>query len=189
MIQVDRLIARIRYKNKDFNATQFSDYDLLQCINECLRYINQSYAIKNTDFLEARFEIKQADVDENICEDGVLLPEDYMRVLQVTDGIGRFHYAPTYARPKCNEYRISEGKIFVPRDATLFYHKKIAEVRSEKDSIDLPDILFEPIVKLCGMILNNAENDVMLQTVDDTVKAVVAGRKFSNARGVMPFKV
>lgn len=189
MIEVKRLINRIRYKNKDFNAIQFSDYDILQTINECLRYVNQSYAMKNSDFLESKYEIKQSELDESLCRDGVELPEDFMSVVQVTDGRKRLHYAPSYAKPKHDEYKISGGRIYATHDVVLYYHKKIDTVKSEDDMIELPDVLFEPIAKICGMILANAENDVLLQTVDTTVKAVVAKRKFSNAKAVLPFKV
>lgn len=189
MIEVKKLINRIRYKSKDFNAVQYSDYDLMQAINECLRYMNQSYAMKNSDFLEAQYRIKQDELEVSLCCDGVDLPDDFMSIVQVTDGRRRLHYAPSYAKPKCDEYKISGGKIYATRDITLHYHKKLDTVKNEDDIIDLPDILFEPITKISGMILANAENDVLLQTVDTTVKAVVAKRKFSNAKAVLPFKV
>lgn len=207
MIPANKLIARIRYKSKDFNATEYSDYDIMQAVNESLRYINQCYAVKSADFLEKRFDIVQATMNQEIAEynetaseedklplidlavTGAELPEDFMSVMQVTNGRQRLHYVPTYAAPKYGEYKISDGKVYANTDIVLWYRKKLLPVNSEQDSIDLPDIFFDPLAKIAGMVLANAENDILLKTVEDAVKAVVSGRKFSNMRRKMPFKV
>lgn len=44
----------IRFKERDNNEIRFSDYDIKEALNECIRYFNNSYALQNSDFLEKR---------------------------------------------------------------------------------------------------------------------------------------
>lgn len=48
MITAAELKRLVRYKAGDNNEVKYSDYDVLQAINEVLRYINQYYI--NSDF-------------------------------------------------------------------------------------------------------------------------------------------
>ena len=51
-INVKRLVYRIRFKVKDMDEVTYSDYDVMEAVNECIRYLNQDKALKNSDFLE-----------------------------------------------------------------------------------------------------------------------------------------
>ena len=65
MITVKNIIAEVRYKQQDNNEVRFSDYDIIQCLNEAIRYINRSFSLKNADFLET---IKKYRLDEEEYE-------------------------------------------------------------------------------------------------------------------------
>ncbi len=56
----------IRFKCKDNNKIRFSDYDIKMSVNEVLRYVSNSYALQNTDFLE-----KMATFDEKAMNEEV----------------------------------------------------------------------------------------------------------------------
>ena len=66
MINVTDIMQSVRYKQKDHNEVKFSDYDIIQSLNEALRYINRSYALKNSDFLEKVKEYRLDDINAEI---------------------------------------------------------------------------------------------------------------------------
>lgn len=66
MITAKSLKSLIRYKLKDNNEVTYSDYDILQALNEVLRYVNQYYL--NTDFLEKVIHYRQDDMNREIDE-------------------------------------------------------------------------------------------------------------------------
>ena len=52
MIEVSALVRKIRFKQKDLHEIKYSDYEILQAINEALSYLNQSQALGNSEYLE-----------------------------------------------------------------------------------------------------------------------------------------
>ncbi len=108
MIQVKELINLIRYKLKDNNAITYSDYDIMQGINECIRYINQYYL--NTDFLEKIKHYRQDDINAAIDEanktndtavehvhfrdTGADLPDDFISLVRIVRQVGRQRPSP-----------------------------------------------------------------------------------------------
>ena len=74
MITAKSLKQLIRYKLGDNNEVQYSDYDILQAINEVLRYVNQYYI--NSDFLEKVQHYRQDEMNAEIDEYNASLSTD-----------------------------------------------------------------------------------------------------------------
>ena len=51
-IEVSKLIRKIRLKAMDFDEIKYSDYQIINAINDVIEYLNASYALRNSDFLE-----------------------------------------------------------------------------------------------------------------------------------------
>lgn len=211
MIPAKEILQLVRFKQKDNNEILFSDYDIKNSLNEALRYIGQSQALQNSDFLLSfqRYnedEINAAIEEENQAYpegpqqplinfqfDGVELPKDY----QILSGINRYkdHYSmrPCDAGsiPTINEYKIVGEKIYSGcRDFMLGYKKTLSAVQDmESDNIELPTFCTDLVVKITCMILNQAESDILLQTIDSTARAIVPRRRYNNAQTKMPFIV
>lgn len=199
MISVDSLIKGIRFKQKDNNEILFSDYDIIQSLNEALRYINHSFALKNSDFLEKvqeyRKEELQAEIDEwneenpdDLKEpftyaDGVDLPEDLLDIVSIEraeDGYP-LHPCPANRKVNCREFKVVGGKLYVHEDVNLLYRYTLEAV-TVNDSIDLPNFFFDHIVKLTGLILNNADTDTMREAVDSMTNELVPVRRYANTQ-------
>ena len=211
MILAKDILRLVRFKQKDNNETLFSDYDIKNSLNEALRYIGQSQALQNSDFLLSFQHYNEDDINAAIKEEneafpdepqqplinfqlnGVELPTDY----QILSGINRVkdHYSmrPCDASriPSINEYKIVGEKIYSGcRDFTLGYKRTLSTVQDiETDSIDLPTFCTDLVVKITCMILNQAESDILLQTIDSTARAIIPRRRYNNAQTKMPFIV
>ena len=57
----------------------------------------------------------------------------------------------------------------------------------EKDSIDLPDVFFDILVKMARLVLNNGDADTLTQAVSAAVDSAIPRRRLSNVRSRMPF--
>ena len=68
MIKAKKILRLIRNKVKDNNEVQYSDYDVLDAMNECIRYLNMNYALKNSDFLERVKKYRQDEMNAQIDE-------------------------------------------------------------------------------------------------------------------------
>ena len=70
----------------------------------------------------------------------------------------------------------------------MTYYMSVSPVMDvEKDTIDLPDIFFEPIVKLVRLVLNNGDADAMTQAVNLAVDEAIPKRRYKRVRQKMPF--
>lgn len=59
MIRYEEIKRLIRFKEKDNNEIRFSDYEIKMAVNECIRYLNNSLALQNSDFLEKVIDLDQ----------------------------------------------------------------------------------------------------------------------------------
>lgn len=59
MIKYEEVKRLIRFKEKDNNEIRFSDYEVKMSVNECIRYLNNSLALQNSDFLEKVIDLDQ----------------------------------------------------------------------------------------------------------------------------------
>ncbi len=208
-IAAKEVLHLVRFKQQDHNEIKFSDYDIKNALNEALRYIVQSQALQNSDFLDAVKYYSEEEINKEIAaanedlpedeqkplisfkKDGVELPDDY----QVVSGVNRaFDGYPLYPIditnvPNPKQYKVLGGKIYAGVPAFyLTYKKTIGSVKDfNEDVIDLPAFCLDLIIKVTGMILNQAENDILLKTIDSTANAIIPRRKYNNARMRMPF--
>lgn len=212
MIAAQEILRLVRFKQKDNNEIIFSDYDIKCALNEALRYIGQSQALQNSDFLLKTKLYSESEVNAKIEEDnailedesekqpllsfrfdGVALPEDYQILAGVIRVKDRYNMRPCDAAciPSINEYKVVNNKIY--SGATLFnmtYKRTLPAVKNiEEDEIDLPEFCTDLITKITGLILNQAETDVLLHTVESTTRAIIPLRRFTNAQTRMPFMV
>lgn len=188
MINFEEIKRLIRFKEKDNNEIRFSDYEIKMAVNECIRYLNNSFALQNSDFLEKALHITE---DANASE-GIDLPEDFITLVSVMRYNDSYVMSPVQAvkAPSDNEYKVVGGKLYCGTPAiTILYKAAIAEVKESTDGIELPFVFKDVLVKLTCMILNNAETDIMMKAVDEAVRAIVPRRRYTNARIKMPFRV
>lgn len=203
----------IRFKSRDNNEIRFSDYDIREALNECIRYFNNSYALQNSDFMEKHIDYDQnemnRDVDQINAErleageellprydfrnEGVELPEDFISLQGVVDARywNDMPMFPTegFRKPNFGEYKVSGNRIYFGSGCTrVLYKAAIPEVKSEEDVLELPFVFKDILAKITCMILeNNATTDVMMEAVNDAVSSIVPRRRYANARVRMPF--
>lgn len=217
-INVEKLVYRIRYKAKDMDAVLYSDYDVLEAINECIRYLNQEKALKNSDFLEKRTYFNEAEMNAeikkynkehpeeepkellNFAETGVDLPEDLITLVDITRGRDGYHLSPVPAVEGINphyqnQYKIINGKLYTNTDFYLLYRAEIAQLKladlTDKEAIvELPEVFTDLLIKVSVMILTNtADNDVMAREISRVAENLIPGRRYNNIKIRMPFHV
>lgn len=208
-IVAKEVLRMVRFKQQDHNEIKFSDYDIKNALNEALRYIVQSQALQNSDFLDTVKYYSEEEINAEIAagnedlpegekqelisfkKDGVELPEDYQVVSGVTRAFDGYPLYPVDITnvPNPKQYKVCGGKIYAGVPAFyLTYKRTITPVKDlTEDNIDLPVFCLDLIVKITGMILNQAENDILLKTIDSTASAIIPRRKYNNARIKMPF--
>ncbi len=207
MITVKELKNLIRYKQKDNNAVQYSDYDILQSLNECIRYMNQYYL--NTDFLEKMLHIEENALNEKIQADnetnhtdvplidmqrtGMDLPADFISLVRLVRQRDGRDMSPCSAikTPRPTEYKILGNKLYTGvKDVDMLYIAAIAPAQSIEDSIALPVYFKDAVCKLtCTILSNNPDTDTMSSSVQDVLGTIVPLRRYSNAKKRMPFIV
>lgn len=209
MIAVKDIMAEVRYKEHDNNEVRFSDYDIIKCLNEALRYINRSFSLKNTDFLEKVEEYRLADINAEITaeneeleegeeakplmryRDGFTLPSDLLSIVSVVAARSRYPLHPCNAgkTPNHMEYKVINGKIYTREDIDLLYRYSLEAVTAE-DTVDFPPAFLDILAKLTGMILNNnPQEDVMAEANKSLAEALIPARRFANRRVYPVWKV
>ena len=93
--------------------------------------------------------------------------------------------------PNLREYKVVGDRIYCGvRRFQLAYRRTILPIADmEEGKIDLPTFCTDVVVKITGMILNNADTDVMLQAIDAATKSIIPRRRYNNMRVKMPFYV
>lgn len=203
----------VRFKERDNNEIRFSDYDIREALNECIRYFNNSYALQNSDFLEKLITYDEAEMNIEVDKinaerleageellprydfknEGVELPEDFITLQGVTCGhdYNTLVMRPVegYRVPMHGEYKVSGGRIYFGSGyAKVLYKAAIPEVKKEDDILELPFVLKDSLAKITCMILeNNASTDVLMEAVNEAVSQIVPRRRYTNARIRMPF--
>ena len=198
MISFEEVKRLIRFKEKDNNEIRFSDYEIKMAVNEVIRYLNNSYSLQNSDFLEKAVDYMESEINEDAEEkisfstDGVDLPEDFISLVSIMSLRDGYVMSPTLSVkvPLDGQYKIVGSRLYSGEPSIkLLYKVAIAEVGKDQDAIELPFVFKDVLVKLTCMILNNAETDIMMKAVDDAVRAIVPRRRYTNARIKMPFRV
>lgn len=201
----------IRYKLKDNNEIRFSDYEIKEAFNECIRYFNSSYALQNSDFLEKAVTYDEEAMNTEIREqneqlpedeqlplydfkvEGVDLPDDFITLQHLMRQPDGYIMQPVASikDPMEWQYKITGNKLYLGCPVVkMVYKAAITEIKSEGDSLDLPFSFKDALVKITCMILENTSGtDVMAEAVDDVVSRIVPRRRYANARIKMPWKV
>lgn len=211
MIEAKKLLRMVRQKQQDNNEVKFSDYDILAALNECLRYVNQSFALKNSDFLEKVEAYRQDEINARIAEEtaslpkgeapqepvdfavgGVALPEDYLSLVSVVRASDGYYLSPVAAVDKVRSgaYKVFGGRLYAAEDFDLLYRAQIAAVKDlEHGVVALPPYFLDGLVKVTGLILNNAETDVLAAEISEIVDKLAPSRRYSHVKARMPFYV
>jgi len=216
-INVKRLVYKIRYKVKDMDAARYSDYEILESVNECIRYLNQEKSIKNSDFLEKIKHYVQEDMNAEVREynelhpeepkeyydfpvTGAELPEDLITLVDIMRTKDGYHMSPIPAVEQINphtqgQYKITNGRIYANTDFDMLYRAEIAtlqlsDLSDDTAIIELPEVFTELVTKVSTMILlNSPDTDVMLREIERVADYLVSGRRYNNIKVRMPFKV
>lgn len=209
-ITAKRISRQVRYKLNDNDEVKYSGYDMLNAINESIRYLNQSYALSNSDFLEKIKEYRVDEMNKEVDEynenkgiddpekehydfekTGAELPDDFILLVRVARAKDKYHLSPVTLEGELpfGTYRVFAGRIYARSDFDLLYRGKLNEIEDiETGAIDLPDIFFDCIVKIVAMILEqNPNNDVLMSEVNRLVSSIVPERRYSNVKIKMPF--
>lgn len=204
-MKVKDIVAGIRFKQKDNNEVKFSDYDILQSMNEAVRYINQSYSMRNSDFLEKMEFYHQKEMNEEIAawneehpeeprdtvdfRKGVDLPDDFLTLVSLRSTRGYpLHPCPADVPPRHHQYKIVGRKLYLSCDADMLYRYVLPAVTDMEGEIDLPPIFFDPVVKITGMILNQSpDTDVMMQEINTIVENLIPARRYTHLDPPLPF--
>ena len=124
---------------------------------------------------------------------GVELPSDFITlqsVMRLPDG---YIMSPTEGikTPEPWEYKVMGDRLYLGAPyAKILYKAGIPEFKDNANTIDVPNIFKDAIVKGAIMILeNNAETDVLMEAFEDVLSSIVPRRRYANARIRMPFKV
>lgn len=212
MISFKRVLRMVRQKQKDNNEITYSDYDILGAVNECIRYINQSFALKNSDFLERIRQYRQDAMNAEIeaynasltdgeppkeyvdfALGGVELPDDFISLSDVLRAKDKYHLSPCPAVEPVGfgAYKVFANRIYCATDFDLLYRAEIAAVSDiETGVIALPEIFLDLIIKGTGMILqNSAGTDVLMDEITRVVDNLVNGRRYNHIKARMPFIV
>lgn len=205
MMKAKDIINLVRYQLKDNNAVQYSDYDVMQALNSCLRYMNQYYI--NSDFLEQVVYYREDEINAQIDKanqsadtpvvhvsmklTGVDLPDDFLslvRVVRECDGVD-MHPCQAIKTPWPREYKILQNKIYAGvKDIAVMYNIELKAVSSIDDSINLPSVFRDALAKLtCTILANNPDTDTMQSAFEDVLRSIVPLRRYSNMRKKMPF--
>ena len=197
MIKANKILRMVRRKVKDNNEVQYSDYDVLDALNECIRYIGMDFSMKNSDFLEKIKKYRQDEMDIDFASDGVDLPEDFVSLVSVIRARDGYHLSPIPAGENMDKhkwqtfggYKVFGGKIYCGTDFDLAYRSDLKQVTDATEGeIELPAVFTDTLVKVTCMILqNNADTDIMMSEISRLTDSLVPSRRYSNIKQRMPF--
>lgn len=174
------LAVRMAPEIKDMNAAHYSDYDILQALNETAAYIYNILAEQTSSLLDKRVELQRAGTD-----DGYLLPDDFLQLVNAYDAAGRV----MRARAKGQEftehtYRIVGSKLYTKSKAvTMDYKPFFVELTMDdlEQEMDLPPF-FKNLVKKAVVLLLQAgsqQDTDVLQLISDGVLKLVGNMAYS----------
>lgn len=212
MMEAIKILRAVRQKEQDNDEVKYSDYDIVSAINEALRYLNISLVHKDSEFLRKSKDYDEREMNEAIdaeneanqdvkgyepkeredfAHKGVELPDGYLSLVSVqrSDDYYDLHPATSLARLKEKEYVLFGGRLYVKhRGFRLNYMGAVPEIKDvEKDTIELPDVFFDLLVKMARLVLNNGDADTLTQAVSAAVDSLIPRRRLSNVRSRMPF--
>lgn len=180
------LAVRMAPEIKDMDAAHYSDYDILQALNEVAAYLYNVLAEQTSSLLDKRTELQK--VEDN--DEGFVLPDDFLQIVSAYDGDARV-MEPQMKDGKLTEhsYRIVGAKLYTEsKSVTLVYKPFFVDLTIddlEKD-MDLPPF-FKPLLKKATILIlqgGGQQDTAVLQLVADSVAKIVGNMAFSQISGV-----
>ena len=169
------LAVRMAPEIKDMNAAHYSDYDILQALNETAAYIYNILAEQTSSLLD-----KRAGTD-----DGYLLPDDFLQLVNAYDAAGRVMRARAKGQELTEHtYRIVGSKLYTKSKAvTMDYKPFFVELTMDdlEQEMDLPPF-FKNLVKKAVVLLLQAgsqQDTDVLQLISDGVLKLVGNMAYS----------
>lgn len=207
-----KILRAVRQKEQDNDEVKYSDYDIVSAINEAIRYLNISLVHKDSEFLRKSKDYDECEMNaaidaeneanqdaegyepkehEDFAHKGVELPDGYLSLVSVQRSSDYYDLYPatSLARLKEKNYVLFGGRLYVKhRGFRLNYMGAVPEIKDvEKDTIELPDVFFDLLVKMARLVLNNGDTDTLTQAVSAAVDSLIPRRRLSNMRSRMPF--
>ena len=212
MITVQKVIRLVRFKEKDNDEVKYSDYDIIQSLNEVLGYMSIRLSEMNSDFLEKAVVLDEKKINEQIAAEneelpegeeeretvifpvtGVDLPDDFLTLIAVKRLRDDYRLKCTQSgsRLRHDEYYIMGNKLYCRCHCVkLLYRRAIEQIAKETDTIDLPESFLLNLAKMTSMVLhNNAQTDVLREALDSVIDSMIIRRRYSNPRIKPPFMV
>ena len=174
------LAARMAPEIKDMDAAHYSDYDILQALNETAAYIYSILAEQTSSLLDKRAELQRAGTD-----DGYLLPDDFLQLVNAYDADERVMRARAKGQDLTEHtYRIVGSKLYTKSKAvTMDYKPFFVEITMEdlEQEMDLPPF-FKTLIKKAVILLLQAggqQDTDALQLISDGVLKIVGNMAYS----------
>lgn len=173
------LAVRMAPEIKDMDAAHYSDYDILQALNETASYIYSILAEQTSSLLDKRAELQKEEGK------GFVLPEDFLQIVSAYDGDARIMEPQTKDGELTeHSYRIIGAKLYTKSKAvTLVYKPFFIDLTAndlEKD-MDLPPFFKTLLKKAVILILQGSgqQDTAVLQLIADGVAKIVGNMAFS----------
>lgn len=174
------LAVRMAPEIKDMDAAHYSDYDILQALNETAAYIYGILAEQTSSLLDKRVELQRAGTD-----DGYLLPDDFLQLVNAYDADGRVMRARAKGQDLTEHtYRIVGSKLYTKSNAvTMDYKPFFVELTVDdlEQEMDLPPF-FKTLIKKAVILLLQAgdqQDTDALQLISDGVLKLVGNMAYS----------
>lgn len=174
------LAVRMAPEIKDMDAAHYSDYDILQALNETAAYIYCTLAEQTSSLLDKRTELQRAGTD-----DGYLLPDDFLQLVNAYDADGRVMRARAKGQELTEHtYRIVGSKLYSKSKAvTMDYKPFFVELTMDdlEQEMDLPPF-FRTLIKKAVVLLLQAgsqQDTDVLQFISDGILKIVGNMAYS----------
>ena len=180
-IPVVRLVKSLRYALKDMQGIKFSDYELIESINQAA---NLLYGRLSERYVYAA----QKNTTLNVPTVGYTsLPADFVRIHQIVGDDGEL--IPTTKLPVVNgTYRIINGTIYAtPAIYSLEYYYVPGRVTSLGDNLDAPTAMEAYIQQISLALFGN--NPALAEQIVQQCSQTLAVREVSHFTDVGPTQV
>ena len=174
------LAVRMAPEIKDMDAAHYSDYDILQALNETAAYIYSILAEQTSSLLDKRAELQRVGTD-----DGYLLPVDFLQIMNAYDADRRVMRARAKGQELTEHtYRIVGSKLYTKSKAvTMDYKPFFVELTMDdlEKEMDLPPF-FKNLIKKAVILLLQAggqQDTDVLQLISDGVLKLVGNMAYS----------
>lgn len=174
------LAVRMAPEIKDMDAAHYSDYDILQALNETAAYIYCTLAEQTSSLLDKRVELQRVGTD-----DGYLLPDDFLQLVNAYDADERVMRARAKGQDLTEHtYRIVGSKLYTKsKVVTMDYKPFFVELTMDdlEKEMDLPPF-FKTLIKKAVVLLLQAgsqQDTDALQLISNGVLKLVGNMAYS----------